>query len=171
MTIPAANCPGAVVAVDQLISSTPGLIGQMAGFLTHKRFVVTTVFVDHFSGLSFVHNQTSTAAEHTVEGKKAFERYAKSHGVQVQHYHADNGIFASKQFVNEVQRKGQTISFCAVNAHHQNGVAEKKIRDLQEAARTIHWPTQNKGGLKQSRQLCGPLPYGWPTTQATKRRV
>jgi hypothetical protein len=127
MTIPAATCPGAVVAVDQLVSSTPGLIGQMSGFLTHKRFVVTTVFVDHFSGLSFVHNQISTAADHTVEGKKAFERYAKSHGVNVLHYHADNGIFASKQFVAEVHSKGQTISYCAVNAHHQNGVAEKKI--------------------------------------------
>jgi hypothetical protein len=38
------------------------------------------------------------------------------------------------------------MSFCGVGAHHQNGVAEKKIRDIQEAARTmmlhasICWP-------------------------------
>jgi len=50
-------------------------------------------------------------------------------------------------FVDQVHDCGQTISFCAVNAHHQNGVAEKKIRDLQEAARTtlVHakqrWPS------------------------------
>jgi hypothetical protein len=42
--------------------------------------------------------------------------------------------------------KGQTLSFCGVNAHFQNGMAEKRIRDLQDAARTmiIHaqkrWP-------------------------------
>jgi hypothetical protein len=38
------------------------------------------------------------------------------------------------------------LSFCGVNAHFQNGKAEKKIRDLQDAARTslLHairkWP-------------------------------
>jgi hypothetical protein len=30
---------------------------------------------------------------------------------------------------------GQTISFCGVNAHFQNGIAEKMIRDLQESTR------------------------------------
>jgi hypothetical protein len=46
-----------------------------------------------------------------------------------------------------VQQKGQTISFCGVGAHFQNGIAEKRIRDLQDSARTmlIHanrrWPS------------------------------
>jgi hypothetical protein len=30
-----------------------------------------------------------------------------------------------------VKKQPQTISFCGVNAHFQNGVAEKIIRDLQ----------------------------------------
>lgn len=143
---PPANSPGAVVAVDQLISSVPGLIGQMRGFITRKRFTATTVFVDHFSGLSFIHNQQSTSAAHTIEAKRAFERYSKAHGVTIKHYHADNGIFSSIEFMKEIRDKGQTISFCAVNAHHQNGRAEKRIRDLQEAARTmmlhaqLRWP-------------------------------
>ena len=143
---PPAKKPGDVVAVDQLVSATPGLIGQMKGFITRKRFTITTVFVDHFSGLSFVHNQTSADAEQTIEAKRAFERFARAHGVSVKHYHADNGIFASAKFVEAVHRDHQTISFCAVNAHHQNGVAEKRIRDLQDAARTMllhasqRWP-------------------------------
>ncbi len=144
---PPATSPGAVVAVDQMISSTQGLIGQMRGFLTRQRYTVTTVFVDHFSGLSYVHFQKSTSAAETVEGKRAFERYAKKHGVTVKHYHADNGIFAEAEFVRALEADGQTISYCAVNAHHQNGKAEKKIRDLQELARTMmlhakqRWPT------------------------------
>lgn len=145
--VPPATAPGAVVGVDQLISSTPGLVGQMRGALTRKRYTVSTVFVDHFSGLSYVHLQTTTATESTIEAKKAFERFAKVHGVIIRHYHADNHIFDSKAFVAEVQRCGQSISYCAVNAHHQNGRAEKKIRDLQELARTMllharqRWPT------------------------------
>jgi GAG-pre-integrase domain len=144
---PPANRPGDVVAVDQLISSTPGLIGQMKGFITRKRYTVTTVFVDHFSGLSFVHFQLSTSVAETVVAKRTFERYAKAHGVKIKHYHADNGVFAAKGFVEEIQHCGQTISYCAVNAHHQNGKAEKRIRDLQETARTMmlhakqRWPT------------------------------
>ena len=153
LSSPAATQPGSVVAVDQLISSTPGLIGQMMGFITKKRFTVTTVFVDHFSGLSYVHNQLSTGAAETIEAKKAFERYSKAHGVTVHHYHADNGIFATKAFMDEVQQRGQTITFCAVNAHHQNGRAEKKIRDLQESARTMlahakqRWPEAIEANL------------------------
>lgn len=146
-TIPPATAPGAVVGVDQLISATPGLVGQMRGTLTKHRYTVSTVFVDHFSGLSYVHLQLSTSTLHTLEAKRAFERFAKAHGVTIRHYHADNHIFDSKLFVQEVQQAGQTILYCAVNAHHQNGRAEKKIRDLQELARTMilharqRWPS------------------------------
>jgi hypothetical protein len=146
MTTPPATSPGAVVAVDQLISGTPGLIGQLRGFITGKRYLVATVFVDHFSGLSFTYLQKSTTAIETIEAKHAFERFAKVHGVSIKHYHADNGIFVSTDFVKAINHDGQTISYCAVNAHHQNGRAEKKIRDLQELARAMilhakqRWP-------------------------------
>ena len=64
----------------------------------------------------------------------------------VQHYHADNGRFADNAFISDVRQKGQTISYCGVNAHFQNGIAERRIRDLQETTRTqlLHakarWP-------------------------------
>jgi Reverse transcriptase (RNA-dependent DNA polymerase) len=119
----------------------------MRGSLTLQRYKVSTIFVDHFSGLSYVHNQSSTAAAHTIEAKRAFERFAKVHGVLIQHYHADNHIFDSDAFITEIHRCGQSILYCGVNAHHQNGRAEKKIRDLQELARTMllharqRWPS------------------------------
>jgi hypothetical protein len=37
--------------------------------------------------------------------------------------------------VKAVNGAGQTISYCAVN-YHQNGIAEKKIRDLQDLTYT-----------------------------------
>ena len=57
-------------------------------------------------------------------------------GVHVRAYHADNGRFAEKTFLLDAKQKGQQVTFCGVNAHHQNGIAEKKIRDLQKLART-----------------------------------
>jgi hypothetical protein len=50
------------------------------------------------------------------------------------------------KFKEDCHQKGQNLSFCGINAHFQNGKAEKKIRDLQDAARTylLHairkWP-------------------------------
>jgi hypothetical protein len=31
----------------------------------------------------------------------------------------------------DIKDKGQTISFCGVDAHHDNGIAEKITEDLQ----------------------------------------
>jgi hypothetical protein len=145
--------PGACVSVDQIESTTPGLIGQMKGYLTTKRYRCATVFVDHFSSLSYLHIQKGTGAEETLQGKRQFEACYATHGVRVQHCHADNGRFAENMFVNDIETCGQTISYCGVNAHFQNGVAEKQIRDVQDLARTmmIHarhrWPNAIEANL------------------------
>jgi len=129
--------PGDCVSVDQLESTTPGFIGQLKGILTTQRYKVMTVFVDHYSDYSYVYAQKTTSAEETIEAKRAFERFSASHGVTIRHYHADNGRFAEKRFVNEVTSSGQTITYCGVSAHFQNGVAEKRIRDLLYVGRTM----------------------------------
>ena len=54
-------------------------------------------------------------------------------------------------FLQDVKDNAQQIKFCGVGVYHQNGIAEKKIRDLVENVRTqlIHaiylWP----GVIKQ----------------------
>lgn len=128
----AITAPGQCVSVDQLESTTPGLIAQMKGLLTRQRYRAATVFVDHFSGLSYVHLQKSTNAIETLAAKHAFELYASTHGNRVLHYHADNGRFAENLWKQDILRQGQKLTFCGVSAHHQNGVAEKRIRDLQD---------------------------------------
>ena len=47
-----------------------------------------------------------------------------------------NGFTENKLLQAVSESPHQTISYCGVNAHHQNGVAEKRIRDLQELSRT-----------------------------------
>jgi hypothetical protein len=55
----------------------------------------------------------------------------------VKHYHADNGAFPHKGFLDEVSSKDQKITFCAVSMHHQNGIIENKNKMLTLSARTL----------------------------------
>jgi len=71
--------------------------------------------------------------------------HAQSHGVRVDHYQADNGIFKTHALVDACRQAGQGLTFAAVGAHLQNGLAERRIRELQDLARTMlihahHWP-------------------------------
>jgi Reverse transcriptase (RNA-dependent DNA polymerase)/GAG-pre-integrase domain len=131
-----ATRPGECVSVDQLESSTLGLIGQMKGKLTKSRYRVATVFVDHYSNLGYVYLQTTTNAAETLQAKMEFEKYTRSYGVVIEHYRADNGRFSDNLWRDDIISKGQRLSFCGVGAHHQNGRAEKRIRDAQDHART-----------------------------------
>ena len=87
--------------MDQMVSPTPGLIAQMTGKLTTKRYKYDTVFVDHLSRFSYVYLQKTATVEETLEAKKAFESYAASHNVQILNYHADNGIFRKNEWIKD----------------------------------------------------------------------
>eukprot|EP00978_Attheya_sp_CCMP212_P015453 scaffold39891_cov70-Attheya_sp.AAC.1 len=134
-------------------SPTPGFVAQMKGALTKGRYKYATIYVDHFSRASFVYLQRTLTSAETLESKRAFERHAKQHGISIRHYNADNGRFADNMFRNDVMEKNQTISYCGVNAHWQNGIAEKKIRDLTEQARTILLFAQNRWPVAISTNL------------------
>ena len=140
------NVPGARVSVDQLISAQPGLVPQSSGSLTRSRIFCSTIFVDHHSSFAFSFLQRSTTHEETLNAKAAFEKFALSFEVPIQAYHADNGRFAEAAFRDECNKCNQNISFCAVGAHHQNGIAKANIKTFTLGARTclLHakrlWP-------------------------------
>jgi hypothetical protein len=56
--------------------------------------IYCTVFVDHFSGLCFMHLQIDDSGAETMLAKQAFEKFVAEHGVRILHYHCDNGGFA-----------------------------------------------------------------------------
>ena len=141
-----ATYPGECVSVDQLQSTQPGFIAQLKGKLTTQKYNSATIFVDHFSRLRFMYLMTSMSSAQTIQSKEAFERYANEHGVKIKHYHCDNGRFADNAFKQHCDASNQTISYCGVNAHFQNGIAERAIRDITDITRTtiLHakarWP-------------------------------
>ena len=121
---------GAVVSIDQLESPVPGFVPIAKGQPTVRRYRGASVFVDHVSDFMYVHMHQHLTTDETIDAKHAFERLAEQHGVRILHYHCDNGRFADKAFVDDVHAAHQTITFCSVGAHHQNGIAEWRIRDI-----------------------------------------
>jgi hypothetical protein len=117
--------PGEVISIDQMISPTAGLVAQNTGILTKARYKVATVFIDHATDYSYVAIQKSTAADETLKAKMLFERNADDQGIKIEAYHSDNGIFKSKAWQDNCAMNGQGLTFAGVNAHHQNGKAER----------------------------------------------
>jgi hypothetical protein len=84
--------------------------------------------------------------EETLPAKQAYEKVLAQAGHRAKHYHANNGCFLDRGFHQDVDDKGQSISFCRVGAHHQNGIIENRNKQLTLGARMLlmhgmrHWP-------------------------------
>jgi hypothetical protein len=102
-----ATIPGEIVSVDQMISSTPGLVAQLKGIPTRQQFKVATVFVDHVSDYTYVHLQCDSTSKETLIAKKEFERHCAGMNVTVKQYHADNGRFVDNVWMNDLKEKNQ----------------------------------------------------------------
>ena len=89
------------------------------------------LFVDHYSDFLYNHLITGTTF------KQAYERLAMAHGVKIKAYHADNLRFNDNNFKGDCIKHGQTMSYSGLGAHHQNAVAESKIKLVCYGARTI----------------------------------
>ena len=138
--------PGTCVSVDQMESPIPRLVAHMKGNPTTCQYNSATIFVDHCSRMGYIHLQENLKADNTLQAKESFERHCDSFGIKIKQYHTDNRRFAEKAFIDNIHQKGQTITYCGVNVHFQNSIAEKCIRDLQDTARTMilhataQWP-------------------------------
>jgi hypothetical protein len=82
-----------------------------------------------------VHLQIDDSAVETILAKQAFEKFAAEHGVRILHYHCDNRQFADNAQKQSCEASRQQLTFCGVNAHFQNEIAERAIWDLLESAR------------------------------------
>jgi hypothetical protein len=136
-----------------------GFIGQNKGFFFRKRYKIATIFVNHFSRLSYVYLQESTKGVQTLAAKRSFEAYSASHGVKVQQYHANNGRFAEHLFLNHCEKSGQKVSLYVESVH------TSKMASLKEGSRiSLKGPerpcyTPFTGGPQQSQTTCGHMHF------------
>ena len=93
-----------------------------------------------------MHLQKTVSVEDILEVKHAFERMAASHGIIINQYHADNGIFRVNSWVQYYQEcdKPHLASYTWVDAQPTNGLSEIRIRDIQENGRAMMLYTQQK---------------------------
>jgi hypothetical protein len=125
------------VSTDQIVSAQPGFIPQMSGFLTSRRIWGCTTFFDHIIDFVYVHLMQDFTVEETVLAVKAFKKVMAQANCFVKHYHTNTGVFAHKGFLDEVNRKDQKITFCAIGAHHQNEIIKNKNKMLTLLACTL----------------------------------
>ena len=118
----------------------------MSGFLTSRCIWGCTTFCDHVSDFVYVHLMRYFTIEEMLLAVKAFEKILAQADRLVTHYHSDNGIFSNNAFLESINKKDQKITFCAVGAHHQNGIIENKNKMLTISGQTLllhairHWP-------------------------------
>ena len=74
--------PGKCMSIDTFESSTTGFVAQLKGSLTNRRYKVATVFIDHYSDLSFMCPQEDNSRAALIKAKIAFEQFAQSCGVR-----------------------------------------------------------------------------------------
>ena len=103
--------PGDGVSIDQIISSQPGLIPQMSGFLTSERIWDATTIVDHASDYVYCHLMKNLTLEDTLMAKRVWEKIMAQAGRTVKHYHADNGRFADQGFKDSINEHNQKMTY------------------------------------------------------------
>ena len=131
------DAPGSGTSCDHVVSHQPGLIPQSTGILSNEKFWGSVLYADHHSDFLFNHLITGTTSLATLESKQAYERVAASYGVKIKSYHADNLRFNDSNFRGDCIRGGQTLTHCGDGAHHQNTIAECKIKLVCHGGRTV----------------------------------
>ena len=139
--------PGDEVSVDQYVCRLPGRLPHTKGKESPTdRYHGGTLFYDNYSGYIHLHNQVSLRIGETLVGKRALDRFASQFGVKIKKFRCDNHPFNSQEFLEDLAVNEQTVTYCGVGAHHQNGVAERAIKSVTLYARAmmlhqlLHWP-------------------------------
>jgi hypothetical protein len=93
--------------IDQIESSSPGLIPTYRGTPVNTRYHAGTLFVYFASRFLYFMPHISTGASEAINAKHSFELLASQHNMLIKCYHTDNGIFASTAFHNSCKQQNQ----------------------------------------------------------------
>jgi hypothetical protein len=129
--------PGAGVSSDGMEAATPGQVMTTGGLPSNRRYKYCSFWVDHYSQFVYVTMHESKRAEELVKSKLEFEDFASRYNVKIKNIRADNGVYTARLFQELCLKNQQTLTFCAVGAHWQNGIAERFIGSITQRARTI----------------------------------
>ena len=143
---------------------------QLGRMMENSRLRVRGLWQDAGHEVESIFLQKWLTSAETVLAKQSFECFARDHGVKILHYHTNNSRFIDKRFIQACKDNNQGLTYCGVNAHFQNGMVEKWIRDLQEQARTMllfvehKWPRMHSMALwpyalQTANEVCNATPF------------
>jgi hypothetical protein len=72
-----------------------------------------------------------------MHSKQSFESFCTTYNVKISNIRADNGIYAAQQFRQSCNQQQQSLTFCTVGGHWQNGISKRMIGKIQSNAHTI----------------------------------
>ena len=102
------------------------------------------LYTNHYSDFLYYHLITGTTSLAILESKQAYERVDALYGVSVKSYHAESLRLNDNNIRGYFIKGGQTLTHCGVGAHHQNAVAETKIKLVCYSSRIILLHTKRK---------------------------
>ena len=101
-----------MISSDQFVSSLKGRLAHTYGQENESdKLVGGTIYIDESSEFITVQNQVSLGAAETLKGKHRMERDALRHGIKIRGYRCDNGVYKSKEFIDDTHNLRQTIQF------------------------------------------------------------
>ena len=129
--------PGDTVATDHSESRIKKRTLSSFGRITLKQYVGGCLFVDHMSSYIHVEHQLGFSSSENIRAKQAYESHYLDHGIMVDSYLANNGVFKATAFIQYIRDSAQRLQFCGVNAHHQNGMAERAVKMISDTSRAM----------------------------------
>jgi hypothetical protein len=113
-----------------------GFYAQLKGKLTKKPYKCATIFINHYSCLCFLHLQINNQQfiHKDIFRQPSLQEYAAEHSNRILHHHCNNRQFRYNSFLQACHDAQKKLTFCGVNVHFQNGIAEQAIRHLSESA-------------------------------------
>ena len=95
--------PGSIISTNQYVSSVRGRLPHTKGKEKEQdQYSGGTIYVDDASSLIFLTHQVLLKAEETIWGKRRFEQFASTCGVDVTGYCGDNRFFKSNLYQQDL---------------------------------------------------------------------
>ena len=114
--------PGQMMYTYHYILWYPGRVYHTKGKSDISEiFSKRCVFIDHVSCYMKIKYQVTINDIKLFKERLTLEREAQSQGVDTKGYQTDNGIFNDSEFMKEMLKKQQQISFSGNRASHKNG--------------------------------------------------
>ncbi len=129
--------PGDAVSTDHFESRIKGRTLSSFGRSTSQQYVGGCLFVDHMSSYIHVEHQLGFSSSETIRAKQSYESHCLDHVIIRDSYLADNGVFKAIAFIKHIRDSAQRLRFCGVNAHHQNGIAERAVNTISDTSRAM----------------------------------